>query len=198
MKKSIVLVLSCFLALTTFAQTPITPRSQGNAPNTVNPGTSQKTPGTDPQNTGQIKSVPAITPPAQVPLQTIPTPPNSLGNAQENDPQVQDINNNKSGFNANDKNEITSPRVNDNPVNKSEVPVTTPGVTLNRNYYVQNGRILYSDDGKITPVDGDITLPNGTVIMKNGTYKNSDGKVIQLKDGQKVDTDGKIIDSKSK
>jgi len=60
-------------------------------------------------------------------------------------------------------------------------------------YMMQDGIIMISKNGTLTPMEDDVTLSNGAVILKSGVYMKRGGTKNMFKEGEHVDLTGKMI-----
>ena len=58
---------------------------------------------------------------------------------------------------------------------------------------MKDGKMHLVKGGNITSLENYMTLPNGTTISTTGTVKSSEGTILQLKEGEKLDLDGKMM-----
>lgn len=60
-------------------------------------------------------------------------------------------------------------------------------------YWMKDGKMWCTKNGKTMEMTKDMTLANGTVIMKDGTVKKADGTTMTLKNGERVDANGNMM-----
>jgi len=62
-------------------------------------------------------------------------------------------------------------------------------------YHFKNGKLVQKINGTTTNVTKDIALKNGAAVSPSGIVKLKDGNLIQLKNGDTIDSNGNITKS---
>lgn len=62
----------------------------------------------------------------------------------------------------------------------------------------KDGKMMYQQDGKMTPMEKDMTMANGTKCTTGGECIMKDGTKMKMKDGDCIDMSGNMHKSESK
>jgi len=86
------------------------------------------------------------------------------------------------------------------PVRRTAQPkprVVPKGATMKEGFMMKEGQVMRTQSGATNPLRDDVALPSGAKIAANGTLTTTDGRTVQLKDGDRVSPTGRLTTAAS-
>ena len=82
--------------------------------------------------------------------------------------------------------------------NNLAAQVTKDSTAMKLCCMAKDGKMMYQQDGKMTPMEKDMTMENGTLCTTTGECIMKDGSKMKMKEGDCVDMNGNMHKSESK